>query len=930
MAARKPKGQDGPEVPAGYVPLAGSSRPPSPTARRVGAADENEVVTVTVSLRRRPDGPPVPDADALATRAPDRTRLSSDEFAEQFGAAPDDVASVEAFAVTHGLEVVETHLARRTVMLRGTVTQMRQAFAVDLAVFEDDSPPRRGAPTPDEPEPTSVTYRGRTGEVHIPAELEGIVVGVFGLDDRPVGRRNAVRPPNTTTISVPTVARLYGYPTNSAAGQTIGIFSLSGYAVGDVTAYINSLPGNRPQPTVTDVLINGATNPGTDPFGETTQDIELAAGFAPGADVNVYITSSNQSGWVNAIGRLVHPDPGDAHCSVLSSSWYIANGDDAGTLTSEGITTAFLNALSSAFLDAAIQGVTICIASGDTGTDSKVGDGKAHVQYPGSDPYVLSVGGTTIGNIKGLSFDEYVWNDPFPGNWGTTGGGVSDFFVPPSYQANAHVPPSLNDGHRGRGVPDVAGNANLNSGYSGLVLGGGSFTGNGTSASAPQWAGLIAVINAALGFNVGFINPTIYALGSSPFRDIVAGAGPADNANGGVAGYPASVGWDPCTGWGSPKGLRLLAAFGELPILVSAIAGNGDLPHTCAGDHADQVITIDNAGYGPLLITAITSSNPTIVPPGVDAYPIEVAPGASVEIPIRFRPVAPGLQAATLTFVSNNVLGDHLVRVSGTCPAPRLSLVAANAGSFGEVCVGAFRDEDVWANNSGECTLVITAISSSSPAFVVPETLELPLHVAPGAGLPLPIRFAPSAPGPAVGVITIVSNDPAGAHPVRVSGEAPTGRLTITGNAHFGPVEFGTRAERFVTLTNTGHCALHVSEVAFRPPYRPAGCCDCDGCDHEHPAPPTETSPCCDSFKIVANPFPATIPPSASVGVLIRFTPGCGDSECCELVIESDDPGQPSVTMYATGSLRRTLRSALKCWAAGEIRTLLAPTSRCR
>ena len=228
--------------------------------------------------------------------------------------------------------------------------------------------------------------------------------------------------------------------------------------------------------------------------GETTQDICIAGLAAPGAAIAVYFTSFNQQGWVDLVARVAHPNAGDPVCSVLSSSFYVCDGDDAATLALEGITSSWLTALTMAFQDAAAQFVTICIASGDTGSNSKVGggprasDGKAHVQYPSSDPWVLSVGGTTIGNVNGSSFDEYVWNDADPSDpdhWGTTGGGVSDFFPLPSWQNDAGVPASVNDSHMGRGVPDVAANASLNSGYSGLFVGGNPFTGNGTSGSSP-------------------------------------------------------------------------------------------------------------------------------------------------------------------------------------------------------------------------------------------------------------------------------------------------------------------------------------------------------------------------------------------------------------------------------------------------------------
>ena len=166
---------------------------------------------------------------------------------------------------------------------------------------------------------------------------------------------------------------------------------------------------------------------------------------------------------------------------------------------------------------------------------------------------MLSVGGTSIGNVNGTSFTEYAWND----DTGASGGGVSYFFAKPSYQEAAAVPASVNpDHHVGRGVPDVAGNASPNSGYAGIYVGGSPKVGNGTSGSSPLWAGLIAVINAALGEPVGFLNPQLYELGSSVCRDIVASPGPGNNSFAGTTGYPVETGWDACTGWAAPKARR--------------------------------------------------------------------------------------------------------------------------------------------------------------------------------------------------------------------------------------------------------------------------------------------------------------------------------------------------------------------------------------
>lgn len=549
-------------IPANYHQLEGSERRAAPDATRVGPALQSEQVQITVSLRRRTDGPKMPDAGEIAgVPFAERQPLSDEDFAAKYGAHPDDIAAVQKFLRDEGLDIVETNAAARTIIATGTVAQMNKAFAVDLGHYTADVAMhgRRS-------QPVNESYRGREGFIHVPQNLAGIIVGVFGLDNRTIAKRNSADPANTHTIPIPTLKALYNFPTNSAAGQTIGIVSLSGYAINDIHLFFSGLGAPYVMPTVHDVLVFG-TNSGHDPYGETTQDIGIAASAANGAAIAVYITNGSQAGWVNMLSRVAHPNPGDPVCGVLSSSWYIADGDDAATLLKEGVSSAFVDAVSAAFHDAAIQGITVCIASGDTGSNSKVGaapsgDGRAHVQYPGSDPWVLAVGGTTVGNISGSSFQEFVWNDPSPSDpshWGTTGGGVSEHFPKPAYQASAGVPASINPGHYvGRGVPDVSANASYNAGYSGLFLNGSPMIGNGTSASAPLWAGFIAMLNAALVTRLGFVNPIFYSKGILGFRDIVPGGGPANNSNGGIAGYPAGAGWDACSGWGSIDGTRML------------------------------------------------------------------------------------------------------------------------------------------------------------------------------------------------------------------------------------------------------------------------------------------------------------------------------------------------------------------------------------
>lgn len=541
------------EIPENYKRLEGSELHPSENAKLIGPADDNEVFSVTVILRRRTDGNGIPDFDFFAKTPPkERPRLNEQDFAERYGADPEDIKKVVAFAEQSGLKIIDTHLGKRSVILSGTVKQMSNAFAVSLNMYEHQVTIKRNT------DPVTETYRGRDGFIYVPEELSAIIIGVFGLDNRRMTKQNSADPPNTGPIPTSTIKQLYNFPTNSASGQTIAIFSAAGYKSSDISL---SFGGNPP--IVTDISIDASNNgnPLTD-YGETTQDICISGLAAPGANIAVYFTIGGESGWVDLLNRVIHPNPGDPVCSVFSSSFYIANADDASY-----ISPSFISAVSAVFQDAAIQGVTICIACGDTGSESKIPDGKTHVQYPGSDPWVLSVGGTTIGNVSGSNYDEWVWNDiytpppPYSPEEVATGGGISDHFPLPSYQNSAGVPVSLNDGHVGRGVPDVAGNASFNAPYSGLYMDGNPFSGSGTSASSPLWAGLVATMNAAIGTNIGFMNPIIYQLGSSVFNDILPNPGAADNGVNGTPGYPAGAGWDACTGWGSPNGVVLLDAI---------------------------------------------------------------------------------------------------------------------------------------------------------------------------------------------------------------------------------------------------------------------------------------------------------------------------------------------------------------------------------
>ncbi len=504
-------------MPIQRVALRGSERTAVPNAIQIGMPDPNGLIDVTIILRRK-------------TKLPHHhnQRLTREEFAARYGADPADVAKIEAFAREFNLTIMESDLARRSVRLGGTVTRMNEAFATQIRVFQSDLG----------------VFRGRTGLLYIPTDLEPIVTGVFGLDERPQARaRFRRRRPQAQTSYTPVqVAQLYNYPvTNGGAGQTVGIIELGGgFSNSDLDTFFSGL--GLQTPSVTSVSVDGAQNqPVGDPNsadGEVLLDIEVVGSIVPQANIVVYFTDNTDQGFLDAITTAIHDTTHSP--SVISISW----GGAESTWTSQALTN-----FDQAFQDAGMLGVTVCSASGDDGSEDNVTDGKAHVDFPASSPNVLACGGTTLDSSNGMITKEVVWNDG-AGN-GAGGGGVSEVFPLPSYQDNAGVPVSVNSSHyKGRGVPDVCGDADPNTGYQ-IYVDGTSAVFGGTSAVAPLWSGLIALINGQLAKPLGFVNPALYAdtPGSTAINDIVSG-------NNGA--YSAGPGWDACTGLGSPNGADLL------------------------------------------------------------------------------------------------------------------------------------------------------------------------------------------------------------------------------------------------------------------------------------------------------------------------------------------------------------------------------------
>ena len=506
------------------VVLKGSERHARAGARQSRRADSSERLEVTVLVRRSA-------REQLASRVADicagksGRRLSREEFARHHGAAAADLDAVRRFAASHKLTVVQEDAARRTLILSGTVAQFSAAFAVELYQYVHDHG----------------SYRGRIGFVHVPAELENVIEAVLGLDNRPQAQPHfRLRPAASTSASFTPleVAALYGFPGGTGEGECVGLIELGGgYRPADLNAYFKGLGVSSP--TVTSISVdhgqNSPTGSANGPDGEVMLDIEVVGAIAPQAHVAVYFSPNTDAGFLDAITTAIHDTTNKP--SVISISW----GGPESSWTSQAMT-----AMDSAFQAAAAMGITICVAAGDGGSSDGVAGGGDHVDFPASSPFALACGGTRITAQGSTITQEVVWNDG--ANGGATGGGISTQFTAPAWQQNLEaVNVSGQDTALAmRGVPDVAGNADPESGYKGRIDGTDTVIG-GTSAVAPLWAALIARINQTSGKAAGYVSPILYA-SPTAFRDILAG----NNGD-----FTAAVGWDACTGLGSPDGTKL-------------------------------------------------------------------------------------------------------------------------------------------------------------------------------------------------------------------------------------------------------------------------------------------------------------------------------------------------------------------------------------
>ena len=459
---------------------------------------------------------------------PARPLLTRGDFARQCGSDPADLERLRAFARNAGLTETGADPGRRVLHLRASPQALQQAFGVTLGAYACSA----GGSAP---------LIGCEGVPALPPEA----IAVLGLDGRPVARTQFRRPRATppVTYTPPQLGALYNFPAaTDGSGQAVAIVELGGgFQEADLAKYFRGL-GLARAPQVSAVGVAGGKNqPGSDADAEVMLDIEVIGALAPAASLLVYFAPNTDRGFYEAISQAAHDTA--RRPSVISISW--GGPEDSWTATSRA-------ALNSALEDAAALGVSVTVACGDNGSSDGESGTQPHVDFPASSPYALACGGTRLTAQDGMISTEVVWNESSAGE-GATGGGVSSAFALPVWQQGVTVPKNP-AGAAGRGVPDVAGNADPMTGYQVLVNGQAQVIG-GTSAVAPLWAALLARCNQKLGRSVGDVHAALYQLGTHVFRDITSG-------NNGA--YQAGPGWDACTGLGSPNGEALLAGLAAL------------------------------------------------------------------------------------------------------------------------------------------------------------------------------------------------------------------------------------------------------------------------------------------------------------------------------------------------------------------------------
>jgi subtilase family serine protease len=657
--------------------------------------------------------------------------LTVPEFTERFGPTPEDYDAVVGFAKASGLRVVGGSRDGLDVQVEGSVTNIEAAFNVSMGVYQHPTEGRTFF-APDR-EPT----------VPLPFPLWHI----SGLDNYSIPRpalvhRNVSAEPNTTTGSCPSGsycgsdmrAAYYGSGSLTGAGQSVGLVEFYSTNLADVNLYFTNAGQTNTVPI--HLICTGRCFSNGDDT-EQTLDITQAISMAPGMkELDVFIGLTDTA----ILSAMSTHSPLNAQ---LSCSWSWSPADPS---TDDPYFKKF-----------AAQGQSFFAAAGDSGAYTS---GSVYV-YPADDAYITSVGGTDLQTTGpgGAWSSESAWPDG--------GGGISPDGIPiPSWQT-----PAINATNLGsttyRNSPDVAAEANFDF----YVCANGTCTANywgGTSFAAPMWAGYMALVNQQAVANgnapLGFINPLIYPLGlgsgyDAAFHDIT----------GGSNGYPAVVGYDLATGWGSPNGSGL----------INALAGVPSAPNfTVSASPASVSVVQGNNG---------TSTITTAVSGGFDSAIALSATGQPSGVTVSFNPTsiaAPGSGTSTMTMTvaSTAATGVYPITVTGSgdgiTQQTTVTLTVTASATPNFTISASPTSVSVVQGNNGTSTIT-TAVSGGFNSAIALSATGQPSGVTVSFN---PTSIAAPGSGTSTMTMTVASTTATGVYPITVTGTGSniTQKTTVT------------------------------------------------------------------------------------------------------------------------------------------------------
>jgi pseudomonalisin len=615
--------------------------------------------------------------------------LTPEQYGERFGVSESDAAQVTAWLQAHGMAVEEVTAGRGSVVFSGSAAQVESAFHTQIHTYKI----------------ANEVHHANASDPEIPAAFAGVVGGVVSLHDfRSAPMNNGARIPIPDFTSggsyylapadfatIYDLTPLYQQSINGS-GESVAIVARSNINISDVRQFRTSfgLPANDPQ-----IIVNGP-DPGIFSSGEETEadlDVEWSGAVARNAAIKFVVSKSTSSS-----------------DGVYLSAQYIVSHNLAPVMSmSFGLCEAALGSAGNGFIDslwqqAAAQGITVFVSSGDSGaagcdsaSASRATQGRA-VSGLCSTPYSVCVGGTEFNDTSNPSLywartnasgtqssavsyiPEVAWNESSAGGLWATGGGASIIYAKPSWQTGTGVPA---DGKRD--VPDVSLSSAGHDGYL-IYQSGGLYVVGGTSASAPSFAGAMALVVQNSGARQGNANTAFYSLatrqragGASVFHDITSG----NNSVPGLTGFAATAGYDQTTGLGSIDGLLLVSHWSDATSTPAfhAVASASSLTVKDGSNNSITLTVTVSGGFNAPVAFSVTG-----LPSAISAaftHPSLDAPGSGTSV-LKLS-AASGAKAGTYSVVVSATSGTtkQQIPLSVMCTSASARASEGSAGPRG-------------------------------------------------------------------------------------------------------------------------------------------------------------------------------------------------------------------------------------------------------